>query len=536
MNQFAYPRIDPNAYLGQVDFSPLLRVISGYRDAVDNAEDYRTRQRVGAALADNDFGAARQAGAAGGMDPGSLLALGQRQMEDERRRQQDETWQRMKGNASMFSGFGPMGSVVQQLPADLGLPALMDLYKSQAQNELLRAQTQHYRSKAQATQPAEDPNLKFLRAAQAAGIRPNSEPQDGDGSAIPTAPYPSDQRQEQAPPQIAPTPQRQEQAPPQIAPTPSGLDRAAATRGNRSWRDVLKGKGAEDGGASPDVSVSGQLIPDQAAVDPGRLPDPGSERRTSLRGQTRAQTDAALFPDRYNADLVSEQEKLMGITPQQKLTNMKIQYLSQGRNPPIGYEWRLDPQGNLFAKKIAEPGTRKGDVSPETVSLAIDKIDSAMKVLGGTLNRDGSPRGDGPWRVSKIASDLTGGYMFPDLYQALQTGHYAAMQALYAQSGKSFSKAEMENDLKLFKPLPTDTEEMSLFKLQSVKRLLLSLDAARSANLPPERLREVYKSAISRSVEAFDRRSGQTSNAAPSSPQVAPDRQRDRLKAKYGLE
>jgi len=545
MNQFAYPRIDPNAYLGQVDFSPLLRVISGYRDAVDNAENYRTRQRVGAALAANDFGAARQAGAEGGMDPGSLLALGQRQMEDERRRQQDDTWQRVKGNASMFSGFGPMGSVVQQLPADQGLPALMDLYKSQPQTDLTRAQTAYYRSRAQpaAQMPPQNPDAEFIKRAAAAGVRPAYE--DEDGGATPS--------QGNGVPSAATASNGQAGGQPADQPTSPAAGRESTTRGGASWRDVFRNGGSVDEGASPDVSVSGQFIPDQAAGPDVSLPNPDQSTRGRRRGLTQLERYAQENPGRFDPSMLTDEERAMGITPERKLRDSIIRYLSQGQPPSRGFSYGLKNGANgpeLIQVPLGEKNAR-GEMSSEMLNYQMGRLEQSFRVLVGTAKPDGSLNYDGraagmTGGINKALSQATNGYINPEINQSYRAAMHASLNLAYALSGMNVNKSEMENILDMYNPRPADSTEIAAFKISAARDLYRMLYAKKVGGASDAERAKLFISALDRTAAALqqkqDRISGTSrqtfgsNGAPPSAPQVAPDRQRDRLNAKYGLE
>lgn len=256
-------------------------------------------------------------------------------------------------------------------------------------------------------------------------------------------------------------------------------------------------------GATVEVKSDTGEIPE--AIVGGQLPQPEDPARVVTRQKLSV-----------DPDILTDQERALGVTPDEKAKKLRLRYLTDGAKPKIGYVWDLDKDGKPMQRLIKEPETRKQDVTPATVKLAIGKIDDSMTALGGDVDpKTGAARGNGPWRLTKGLSEMTGGFVRPDLYQALQSGHYGAMQALYAQSGKSFSKAEMENDLQLFKPRWQDTDEMSLAKLKGVRDLLSSLEAAK--NLPEERRAMIYRSALARAVGNMP-----NSKAVTKEPAVAP--------------
>lgn len=569
---------DTSAYGAGIDYSPLMRAISGYRDAIDQGQDFRNRQDIGAALASDDWAGARSLAAKAGYEPSMLVALGQKQLEDQTRRKTEAAWS--SADPAAFEAMGPMGSVVRGLPADQGVPALMDFHKTLSLNDLHRSQANYYRSlaqsqkdKSEAARAALPPNgdADFIKRATALGIKPTYH-----DDAVPAAP---DSTNDGASSVAAPAPTN-DGAPSGDTSSPGTIDRNAAVRNGQSWRNIFRGgvgAGAahtgetsmqDDGqGGGVEVGVTGQFVPDQAAGNGVTIPDEAaSNKRTpsSLKGGTAQERYARDNPARYDPSMLTDEERAIGYTVERKLKDAVIRYLAQGNTPQKGFAFALR-QGKDGPELIQVPlseNNKRGEMSREMLSFQMSNLEDAFRTLVGTTNKDGSLRYDGRAAgilggINKAVSQATNGYFNPDINEGYRVAEHAALNLAYALSGMAVGQTEMANILRMYNPQPGDPTEITAFKINAARDLYQMLYNKKASGASDQERTSLFLSALRRTGAEIKRRQAELNgtfdvdaqygatqrpyNASPAAqpsgqPNAPPDRVRQRLINKYGLE
>jgi hypothetical protein len=196
----------------------------------------------------------------------------------------------------------------------------------------------------------------------------------------------------------------------------------------------------------------------------------------------------------------------LGFSSEQVRDMQRSQQLSRTMGKPkVGTIWSVDDNGRVFQKLIAEQPGKKSDITPEMIKFHVDNIDSAANALAGSRDDKGNLRGDGPWTVTKMISNATGGRLRPDLFEAQERSAHAAMGLSYALSGKSVGQAEQKRLLGFYVPNPTDTDQVTAFKLNEMKGLLTKLNEAKVAGLSDAQRERIFDSHVNRVSRSVDR-------------------------------
>lgn len=148
-------QLDPRAFDSRIDFSPLMQALDGYQRGMQQSRAYEGNQKVGSALAQNDYTTAMAMAGQYGMEPSMLVQLGEKYRQDQERQRAAAALQ----NPALTQGMSPAYmAAIKTLPADQQAAQLAQAHSpmTAAQLASARASAAHSagaESRAQAMHP-----------------------------------------------------------------------------------------------------------------------------------------------------------------------------------------------------------------------------------------------------------------------------------------------------------------------------------------------------------------------------------------------